>query len=137
MARESTVYRCTFFREMESDGFFHVSEDYQYDLLYWLLHPGLFHCRRFSIIPFHGLSFCIGFATTILINVLSTCKHFYTKTFSSEHITHSSVNFTWFVLLSQLKINDRLLFEFKALWFSTILNRLKENIFVRLKSFLL
>ena len=36
---------------------FHVSEHYQHDLLYWLLHLEPFLYRRVSVFPHHGLSF--------------------------------------------------------------------------------
>ena len=36
---------------------------------------------------------------------------FFTKTIFSLHITHTSVDFTWFVILNHQKLNDRPLFK--------------------------
>ena len=53
------------------------------------------------------------------------------------------VNFTWLVFLSNQKFNapgallDFIRFKPEAFWFTAILNSLKTNILVRLKTFLL
>ena len=39
----SIVYSITFFNEINSDWSFYVQEDYQHDLLYWLLYLDLYH----------------------------------------------------------------------------------------------
>ena len=51
----------------------------------------------------------------------------------SIHITHCSVNFTWFALLSYQRLDDRSLFQPGERWFSTTLNSLKANIFREIK----
>ena len=68
----------------------------------------------------------------IILNTISTFKQFslfvniiLTKTRFSVYITHSSVNFTWFVLLCLQKFDNRPLFKPTAIWFTTILNSLK------------
>ena len=50
---------------------------------------------------------------------------FFTKACLSVQDTHSSVNLTWFVLLSHQKFDDRPLFKLGALWFATSLNSVK------------
>ena len=42
LAIRNIVYSCKLFKEMNSNGFFHVSENYQHHLIYWPLHPELF-----------------------------------------------------------------------------------------------
>ena len=55
MVIESTVYSCTYFKEINSDGSFQVSEHCQYDLLYRLLHSELSLYQRVSMFPLCGL----------------------------------------------------------------------------------
>ena len=49
------------------------------------------------------------------LNNLAHMKTFLTKTYFSVHITHSSVNFTWFALISPQKFADRHLFKLRKL----------------------
>ena len=44
---------------------------------------------------------------------------FFTKTCFSIHITLSSVNFTWFALLSRQNFDDRLLFYLSSFWMAS------------------
>ena len=53
----SAVYSCTFFKEISSDDFFHVSEDCQHHLLYSLPRPELILYQRVIVFPLHRLSF--------------------------------------------------------------------------------
>ena len=48
---------------------------------------------------------CRGKPIKLICNILLT------KTYFSMHITHSSVNFTWFVLLTHQIFDDRILFK--------------------------
>ena len=74
------------------------------------------------LFPLYGLSF----RRSLL--VANPCKYFLTKTCFSVDITHSSVNFRWFALISHQKFDDRLLFNPGVLWSAALLNRLKTNI---------
>ena len=56
----------------------------------------LIHTEILTIFFFHSLSFYL---------------FYFTKTCLSVHITHSSVNFTWFALYNHQKLDDRPLFE--------------------------
>ena len=50
-----TIYICSFYKDINNDGSFHVPEDYQHDLLYWPLYKELF--LYWSVFPHQGLSF--------------------------------------------------------------------------------
>ena len=115
-----TIYSCTFFKE--------IKKDFQYDFLYWLLHLKLFLYLKVCFYSIHCLFNSDFYWQT---HVLLICKHFLIKTTFSVHI-QSSINFTWFTLVSHPKFDDRYLFKPGALRFATILNSLKTNI-VRLK----
>ena len=82
LARGSKVYSLTFFREINCDGYFHVSEDCQYHLY-----------SRVSLFPLHGLSFQLGLKS--FINAF-----FFLLEHSSLYISHYSLNFTWYTFLS-------------------------------------
>ena len=95
----STVYSCSFFKKINSDGSFHVSKDSQHDLLYWLLHLELFslsESQGFSTIwaktykPEY-FQFNIIVANSCLVH----SNIFLTKTCFSLHLSHSFVKFTF------------------------------------------
>ena len=95
-----------------------------------------FFCRESVYFHFMDCLFNSGLSkqTRVLIHLE---RFIFIDTYFSVLITHSFVNFTWFVFLSHQKVHDRPLFKPGALWFATILNSLKTNLFVRLKWFLL
>ena len=45
----STIYSCTFLKEINSDGTFHIPEHYQYDLLYWPLWVEYFFAESWCV----------------------------------------------------------------------------------------
>ena len=53
----STVYNISTFLEINRDGFFHVPEDCQHDLLFWPLRSELILYWRVSMFLLHRLSF--------------------------------------------------------------------------------
>ena len=53
---------------------------------------------------------------------------FFLKHASLSTSQNSSVNLTWFALLSYQKIDDRPLVKPEALWYAAILNSLETNI---------
>ena len=75
--------------------------------------------NRVSVFSLNRLSFQFRFV--VATHVLPICQHFLIKKCYSMHITHFSVNFTWFVLLSHKRSDGRLLFKLGTLWFSAIL----------------
>ena len=77
----STVYNCTFFKEINSDGSLHILTDNQHNLLYWPLHPELFCLPKKSMFLFHRRSF--------LTHVQSISKQF----ISSNMLLHSHHKF--------------------------------------------
>ena len=89
---QSTFYSCTIFKEINSHESFHISED----CLYWMLPPEHFLYWRVGVFPLYetGLSWQNQFV-----------NNFLTRSCFSVHITHSSVNFTWFLLLSPSQQN--------------------------------
>ena len=107
MATGNILYSCTFFREISSNGSFHISEDYIVPL-YWLLHPELLftresvycHCMDFLNQACSGKPIYKDFFFFFLPN-----------TWFSVYITQSSVNFTWFALLNHQKFDDGPLFN--------------------------
>ena len=79
---------------------------FQYDLLYWLLHPKHFLYRRKSVstpLTTHTHSGKPMFSPFVNILLIKKCFSIY--------IIHSSVNFTWFTLLSHQKFDKRALFK--------------------------
>ena len=114
-------YRCIYFREVNYDGSFQLLEFCHYYLLYWLLCPELFFYQRVSVFQFNGLTsqFRLIVAKPYLAH-LFTVFH---KTRFSIHITHRSVNFTWFALLSHK--------AWKTVWFATFVNSLNWNSFTK------
>ena len=131
-AEGSTVRSCNFFKEINSNGFFDVSEHSQYDLLYLQLSRELFLYRRQSVFPFQELSFGLrlGVANPCLFHL----QTFLTKIYFSVPITYSSINFTWFARLKNL-MKDLCSNLKHSVWFAAILNRLKTNISVRWNNF--
>ena len=57
LAIGSTIYSCTFFKEICADESFHIPEHYQHDLLYLTATPRTFLYQRVSVFLLHGLSF--------------------------------------------------------------------------------
>ena len=118
-----------FYKEITPDGFFHVPKDFQYDLLYWLLLLELFLYLRI----------CVSVTWTVFLTQACSGKSmfsplvniFLNKTCFFIHITHSSVNFTWFILLSHQKFDDRTLFKPGLLWFFSILDSLKTRFYYK------
>ena len=116
LAIGSTVYSCIFFQGNQS---------------WWIL-----SCpRRLSVWPSlltttpRPFSLRESLFVSSLLTVFLTLAHsgkpifspfvnifFFTKIYLSIYITHSSVNFTWFALLSSQKFNDRPLFKPGALF---------------------
>ena len=80
----STVYSYNFFKEINSDGAFHVPKHCQHDLVYWLLLLELFY-EWISIFSRHVLTFWFKFAS--LTNpfvwpiLTKTCFFVHTKYF--------------------------------------------------------
>ena len=56
-AYDSTIYSSPFFKKINNDGLFHVPEDSQHTLLFWLLHQKLFLFLRIRVFLHHRLSF--------------------------------------------------------------------------------
>ena len=75
-------------------------------LLYWLLCLELFFYQRVSVFLLHELFLTLAHSSKPI------CKDsFLTKTCFFIHITHFSINFTWFTLLSSQTIDDRTLIK--------------------------
>ena len=72
-------------------------------------------------------------AQNFSFNKVSVFATSLTKLYFSVYITHFSVNFTWFALLSHQILNNRPLF--KPLWFAAISNSPKTNNLVRWEYF--
>ena len=83
----------------------------QKNVLYWLLCLEFFLYQKVDVFPLHGLFFQLRL---IVSNPCLTI--FWTLTCFSIHITHSSVNFTWFALLNHQKFDDRLMFKSETLF---------------------
>ena len=113
---------------MNDDGSFHVPKGCQNDPLYWSQRPKPFLCRSVSVFLLHGLSFRLKL-------VIATPLFFFAKIYFSVHVTHFSVNFTWFALLSQQKFNDRLLFKLGELFDFLLFQIDSEQIFWQRKLF--
>ena len=127
MASGSTVYSWNFFKEINSNVSFHITEDCQHPLLYWLL------CLEF----FYFLeSHCVS--TSWAVSLTQACcgvsifssfvKIFLTKTCFSVHIAHG-LHF----LAYQNFMMDLCLSLEHSIWFAPNLNKLETNIFVRLE----
>ena len=103
-ATGSNVYTCTFLREIISDGFFYVPEDFHHDFLYRLM------CTEhlFTWESVHGVEI-------VFLAQASSDKD----------------KFSQFVNIFGLKQASRYVSQkLGALWFSDIFNSLKTNIFV-------
>ena len=100
LVTEGTVYNSTCFKEINSDGFFHVLEHCLDYFLYWPLCQELFLYLKVSVFSLHKRSFQLRLvlANTCLTHLLT-------------YFTHSFVNFTWFTLLGHQRFDDRSLFK--------------------------
>ena len=131
LAVGNTVYSCTFFKEINSDGSLYIPEGYQHKLLYWLLCPEVFLYWRVGLLLLKGLSFQLGFVADHLFSPFVNI-FFLTSTYFSVYITSRfSVNFTWFAFLSHQKFDETTVQAWST-GFATILNLKK---FLRGKTF--
>ena len=99
-------YRCPYFKKINIDRFFHVSENCEHDLLYRLM------CHRVSVFLFRGLFFQPRLKDEYSSE--AHVKNLLNKIYFSVHITHSSQYFTWFVLLNHQRFDNRPLFTPEA-----------------------
>ena len=111
LAIGSTIYNCTFFKEISCPESFLFPEQSAWPSLLTAL------LRKFSlpvnVFLLHGLSFWHRF--WVANPFFSHVVKFLTKMFFSVLIKYSSVNFTWFALLSHQGYDDRPLFKPEAL----------------------
>ena len=137
LAIGNTIYSCTFFKEINSDGSFHVPEDFQHDLLYWLLNPELFCFTLLESLCVSTQNFlllenqCVSTLWTIISTQACSDKPMFgsfVNIFWQKHINH-----TFFFKFSMActsqppkKIDEILLFKPRTLWFATILNSPKQ-----------
>ena len=133
LAIRGTFYRRTFLMKINSDGPFHIPEN-------WPLLT--MASRTFSLSESHCVSTlwavfliqagCRKPVFSPFINFFFFFFFFFTITCFSVHISHSE-NFKWFALFSHQKFDDRPLSNLeKFVWFAAILNSFKRNIFARL-----
>ena len=118
-----------FFKEINNDSTFCIEEDCQHDLLYCLLRLELFFLSE-SAFSLRRRHFRHRFV------IANPClSHFYTfltQTCFSTHIDCSSVNFTWFVLLSHQKLDEtsvqsrRTLLSLRPFWIPSQRNNFCE-----------
>ena len=127
--KKNTVYSCTFFKKSNSDGSSHVP-DFQQKFIYWPLRPKPFLYGIFRVF----FSLWTIFSTPVQPRkTFGSLKKIFDQTCFSVLIKHSSVNFIWFELLSQQKLDDKPLLKPRTLWFATFFNNIKSDIFVRIQ----
>ena len=112
---EGSVYNFPVFKEINSDGSFLITVNYQHDLLYSLLHPELFLYRNVSVTLWTVLLTLIG--SQYQTHMLLIRKYSLTKIYFFVHIIHSSVNLTRFSFFSSQKFDYRPLFQLVEICF--------------------
>ena len=95
-----------FFNKINYNGSSHVSKGLALPSLL-TARSGNFIFQKISVFSPHDLSFWLWLA--VANHALPICRPFLTKTYLSLPITKSSVNFTWFALLSHYKFDKSLL----------------------------
>ena len=111
------------------NGFFHVPEDYQHDLLYWLLHPELFLCWRVGVFPLHGMTLTGDHKAKPIFSTFVKITSLY-----KSHVL--LCKFHMICISQPAKIWWQTSVQaWSTVWFFTILNSLKINILARLNNF--
>ena len=126
-AIRTIIYSCIFFKKILSDRRLSACPPLLTDASGTLSLPKI----PWSVFSTHAYSNKPMFSSFVNI--------FFTKTSFSEHITHLSVNFTWFAFVSHQKFDDWPLFKPRALWFAAILKnnfrKKKKKLFCFFKRF--
>ena len=118
------------FKERNNDGSFHIPEDWQHHVVSaTFFFTGESVCFLSIICLFNSGLLC-------QTHVKLTSKHFSaTKTYFSEYVRHSSVNFAWFAILGRKKSDDRPLFKSDKLPFRIALKQIVLEIIFTINQF--